>query len=152
MKNKALFLDLDGTLIKTKTGERFPVDKDDWEFIGGVLPIVKRFYNQGYNIVIISNQGGIEMGYVKETDFLDKLDKIVAEIEEYLGGGINYGVCKFMNSYFRKPNPGYAYKFAIEMELNLWNSIMVGDRNTDNEFAKNARIGTYYDIEDFLKL
>lgn len=28
---------------------------------------------------------------------------------------------------------------------------MIGNSNNDSGFAKNAYIGTYYDIEDFLK-
>lgn len=149
--NKAIFLDLDGTLIQTKSGETFPKDNDDWKFKDKVVDIVKGFTDKGFIPIIVSNQGGIEAGFVKQEEFDNKLDIIRSQISEYLGVDIHGAYCSLGESYFRKPNPGMAYRMAIDLELNLRNSIMVGDMESDRKFAKNAYIGTYYDIDDFIK-
>ena len=57
MKNyKILFADLDGTLIKTKSGETFPKGIQDMEIRFDVLDAIKKL-NPDY-ILIVSNQGG----------------------------------------------------------------------------------------------
>jgi len=148
--NKALFLDLDGTIIKTKSGETFSKDINDWEFISGVLPSIKRFSDQGYVICIVSNQGGIELGHVTEEFITTKLNTIRSEIEQYIGQAINVGYCPVMEHYDRKPNPGMAYYFARALYLDLRQSIMVGDMESDHAFQVNAGIGAYLNINQFV--
>jgi histidinol-phosphate phosphatase family protein len=147
--NKALFLDLDGTIIKTKSGETFAKDVNDWEFITGILPSIKRFADRGYVICIVSNEGGVELGKVTE-DFTNlKYGLIRREIEQYIGCSINVAYCRSMEHYDRKPNPGMAYFFARELWLNLRESIMVGDSENDQAFAINAGIGAFLKVEQF---
>lgn len=151
MNNKALFIDLDGTIIKTKSGETFPKNIDDWEFIDGVLSRIRLYRDNGYHICIVTNQAGIELGYITKEQFETKIDSICKEIEQYIGHSVNYSYCGYGTSYYRKPNPGFAYQFALELELDLRKSVMVGDMESDAKFAKNAMIGTYMDIKDFLE-
>ena len=63
VKNKKiLFADLDGTLIETISGEVFPKGIWDMKFRFDVLDAIKKL-NPEY-ILIASNQGGIESGFV----------------------------------------------------------------------------------------
>jgi D-glycero-D-manno-heptose 1,7-bisphosphate phosphatase len=151
--NRALFLDLDGTIIKTKSGKDYPIDTNDWEFMPAILTLIKKYNDEGFIIIIVSNQGGIEAGIVDAVKFDEKFDKIRNEIAQYTGENVNGMYCPFLNKdhYHRKPNPGMAYTAALKLELSLRNSIMVGDMDSDAKFAKNAYIGTYYDIKDFLR-
>ena len=49
--------DLDYTLIKPKSGKKFPVDKNDWEWMyPNVLEKLKEYYENKYTIVIFTNQ------------------------------------------------------------------------------------------------
>lgn len=148
--NRALFLDLDGTLIETKSGETFPKDINDWKFKEGILPTVKKYRDRGFNVCIVTNQAGIERGYITKEQLEQKLDTIERELEQYLGGGVNHAYCGNTRSYFRKPYPGMAYQLAIALELSLRDSVMVGDMDSDAKFAKNAYIGTYYDVNHFI--
>lgn len=161
--NKALFLDLDGTLIKTKSGETFPKYNDDWKFNENILDIIKHYMAKDYShVVIVTNQGGIESGYVIELDFKKKMDEITYSMYRHIGVYPSVYYCSTNNkdSYYRKPNPGYAYTAAIQYQLYLSKSTMVGDASgldgqfsdSDKVFAENAGIGTYYDISEFLKL
>jgi len=148
--NKALFLDLDHTLIKPKSGNTFPKNVEDWEFVKGVIKQVKKYYDKGYIIIVVSNQGGIEQGYIKEWEFVSKIDRIKEEILKHSIEIQSVYYCNSMESYYRKPNPGMGYEAALNYKLDLRNSIMVGDMDSDNKFAKNAYIGTYIDIKYFI--
>lgn len=152
MKEKALFLDLDGTLIRTRSGNIHPENIDDWEFMSRkVLIAIKKYREAGFHICIVANDGGIELGHYTKEQIETKLDCISKELEQYIGQTVNYAFCGNMESYMRKPNPGMAYRFALELELSLRDSVMVGNTETDAKFAKNAYIGTYLDVEDFMK-
>lgn len=152
---KAVFIDLDGTLITTKSGRRFPIHSEDWKFIPDTLNALKYFYKRKYKIIIVSNQGGIEEGYISESVFINKVEHICKSLEKHLSFKKNstcYIYCSKMESYNRKPNPGMAYDMAIDHELDLHESVMIGDFESDKLFSIKAGIGTYYDVNDMTLL
>jgi len=52
--------DMDDTIITRKSGDKFPKDSDDWILLNDkVAPKIKELYNDGYKIVIFTNQAGI---------------------------------------------------------------------------------------------
>lgn len=54
---KIAAFDLDGTLIATKSGNRFARDESDWRFFDkGVPKRLQELYNTGHHIVIFTNQ------------------------------------------------------------------------------------------------
>jgi hypothetical protein len=69
LKNKVASFDLDGTIIKTKSGKKFPIDDEtDWEFLYGdkTKNKIKEISEDNKTcIIIISNQASIE---IKRTD------------------------------------------------------------------------------------
>lgn len=149
---KALFISLDKTIIRPISGNRFN-DKDDWTLIEGVKDVINNFMIGGYKIVIVSNQGSISLGYITEQDFIDKIIAVCDALEEDVEGyknSISYYYTTNMGGYNRKPNPGMAYEAAVEYELDLSNSIMVGNMATDREFAVKSGIGTFIWADDFI--
>lgn len=148
--NKAVFISLEGTLVKTKSGKDYPINEDDWEFISGVLPKLHYMTDLGFIVCIVSNQGGIGSGKTTAKEVDARLKKIDDELSQYLGTGVNNAYCPYLESYFRKPSPGMAYNFALHLELSLRKSIMVGNSTTDSHFAKEAHIGTYFDVDSFI--
>lgn len=130
--NRGLFLDLDGTVIITKSGKTFPVDKDDWQFNPGILERIEKYVDLGWTILIVTNQGGIEAGHVIMNDFRQKIRKIIGEIITSTGCPFSRIAYRFSMSnnpddFYRKPNPGMGYDLAMSHILNLSESIMVGD-------------------------
>lgn len=130
--NKALFLDLDGTLIVTKSGKTFPVDKDDWQFNKNIIECIEKYVDAGYYIMVVSNQGGIEAGIVKLNDFRQKIRKIMNDLIVATGLPLSrvayrFSVSNNAEDFFRKPNPGMAYDLALSNILNLSECVMVGD-------------------------
>ena len=54
--HKIASYDLDGTLIKTKSGKIFPIDLNDWKLIGTATEHLKAKATDGYTVVVITNQ------------------------------------------------------------------------------------------------
>lgn len=160
-KYKILFTDLDGTLIKTKSGETFPKGIWDIELRFDVIDTIKKL-NPEY-VFIVSNQGGIEKGFVDEFHFWVKLDFIGHSIEECCNTAVDYYYCSSNNKYNknRKPNYGMLEEALTEHDINYDKSemLMIGDASgkpgqfsdSDKKTAENFGID-YLDVEDFCKI
>ena len=68
---KVIFSDLDGTLIDTISGETFPKDIWDMKFRYEVLDKIKEVKPE--YLLIVTNQGGIENGFISQSDFSTKI-------------------------------------------------------------------------------
>lgn len=158
LNHRVLLCDLDGTIIVTRSGKTFPVDEDDWVFKDGIKEAIQR-YDPKY-IFIITNQGGIEKGYVNEVLFCLKLRNIISEIStwgNYIVDGI-YCTSNDPKCYGRKPNIGMVNFFRHDVGFSNRNALMIGDASglpgqfsdTDLQCAKNAGI-KYCDVEVFIR-
>ena len=164
MKNyKILFADLDDTLIKTKSGETFPKGIWDMEFKFDVLDAIKKL-NPDY-ILIVSNQGGIESGFVDANDFQVKGEYIGRAIREYCGCKCYCEYCETNDKKdpYRKPNIGILNHLTEkyvgdDFDFIKSRSLMIGDAsgkegqfsNTDKITAENFGID-YLDVDDFVE-
>lgn len=160
---KILFCDLDGTLIKTKSGETFPKGIWDMEFRFDVLDAIKKL-SPDY-IMIVSNQGGIEGGFVDADNFQVKLEYIGRAIREYCGCKCYCEYCETNDKqdYHRKPNIGMLNHLTEryvgdDFEYIKSVSLMIGDASgkvgqfsdTDKKTAENFGID-YLDVDDFVE-
>ncbi|XP_066602863.1 uncharacterized protein F21D5.5 [Prorops nasuta] len=94
--------DMDGTLIKTKSGYVFPKDCQDWQILYPNIPKkLQQLYGEEYKIVIFTNQSNIGSGKTKVSDFKTKIENIVKKINV----PIQVFVASKRNLY-RKPLPG----------------------------------------------
>lgn len=80
-KYKLLITDLDGTLIETLSGDTFPKGIWDMKIKLYVFEAIKNYAPD--DILIISNQGGIEKGFVDKEMFEYKFDYISSALEDY---------------------------------------------------------------------
>ena len=118
-KVKVLFADLDGTLIKTLSGETFPKGVWDMQFRFEVLDKIKDLKPE--YICIVSNQGGIESEMVFEMHFIDKMRYIESSIREYTGISTysEYCATNSKESPMRKPNTGMLEKDIQNNQLRI---------------------------------
>lgn len=73
--------DLDGTLIKTKSGNVFPRDSTDWQLWSNSIPKkLKEYHQQGFKICIFTNQKGISTNKCNPKDFKAKINNIINRI------------------------------------------------------------------------
>lgn len=158
-KYKILFTDLDGTLINTISGNKFPKGIWDMYLRFAVLNKIKELAPE--YVFIVSNQGGIEKGFVNEHHFCSKLDFIIHSIEEYCDIPVDYYYCSSndLGNFNRKPNFGMLQKALSDYLLDEYNNLMydksemlmIGDTNDfDKKTAENFGIA-YLDVNDFCK-
>lgn len=138
MKNKAILMDRDGTVIKEKPGT-YLSDPKGVKLYKNTLKAFKLFKEMGYKLFIVSNQSGIGRGYFGEAEVnavnqrMCQLLKEAADID-----GIYY--CPHApneNCPCRKPAPGLGLKLIKEHNIDVANSFMIGDKKSDIDFAAN---------------
>ncbi|MBQ0073639.1 MAG: HAD-IIIA family hydrolase [Prevotella sp.] len=159
---RVLFADLDGTIIVTKSGKTFPENCDDWQFKKYIIEAIKE-YNPTH-LHIVSNQGGIEKGFVDEREFIRKMLTIREELKRLLPKTrITYDFCSSNDPKhpYRKPNDGmidfYCTDTYNNTDCDKRNCLMIGDTSgkpgqfsdSDKKCAENAGI-KYMDVEDFI--
>ena len=159
---KVIFCDLDGTLIDTISGETFPKGIWDMRLKFDVLDAIKKL-NPEY-IFIVSNQGGIESGFVDVHNFRVKSEYITRAIREYCGCACHAMYCETNDKLdpYRKPNPGMLYGILenyVGYDLGYTKpvSLMIGDASgkegqfsdSDKKTAENFGID-YMDVNDFI--
>ena len=113
-KYDIIFSNLDGTLIKTISGETFPKGIWDMQIRFEVLDKIKELKPKF--LFIVSNQGGIEKGSVDDSHFRAKLRFIVHSIEEYCDIPVDYYYCSSndKDDKNRKPNYGMLNKALLD--------------------------------------
>lgn len=112
-KCKLLITDLDGTLIETLSGDTFPKGIWDMKLKLYVFEAIKNYAPD--DILIISNQGGIEKGFVDKEMFEYKFDYISNALEDYTDISVSAYYCESNNkrNVNRKPNIGMIKEYLV---------------------------------------
>ncbi len=145
------FVDRDGTLVKEPEDQQ--VDRlDKIELVPGVIPALLRLRDAGFGLVMVSNQDGRGTDSFPEQDFLLAQNFIV---ELFASQGLLFDevfVCPHFDKdgcNCRKPLPGLLGDYFDRVDVDRAASMMVGDRDTDIEFARNINVpGFLVDPED----
>ncbi len=147
-KTKALFLDRDG-VINVDKHHLYKIE--DCEFINGIFDICSEAKSQGYLLIVVTNQAGIAKGIYTEDDYFKLKDYIHEEFkkqgcpidaEYYCPYHTDAVIEKYKkDSFDRKPNPGMILKAQKDFNIDLSESILIGDKESDIEAGKNAKIG-----------
>ena len=130
---RAVFLDRDGTLNKDVG---YVHRKEDWQWLPGVAEALKRLRAVGYVLVVVSNQSGIARG-MYDREALRLLEEWVNEELAAKNAAIDaWYYCPHLpeitgHCECRKPEPGLLLQAARDLELDLTNSWMIGDRVRD---------------------
>lgn len=142
MKNlKAIFLDRDGVVNEDK---HYVFKIDDFEFKKGLFDLCRYLIELDYLIVIITNQSGISRGYFTEADFHLLNDWMLIEFNS---NGVDISevyYCPHLpedNCNCRKPATGLVMTAAEKLKINLAQSWVIGDKDSDIELGVNAKIG-----------
>lgn len=160
--NKILFLNVDGTLTTTNSGELFKQNSQDVVVLPGVVDALNYFKSVGWLLVGISNQSSIATGDKSLKDVKAEMQFTIELLPQmrsiYFCPDLEGFYCwRIENNwympalfdtpykgYYRMPNPGmllYAYNFENECDNPqnfMKDCYMVSDRVKDSEIARNA--------------
>ncbi|MCP5467658.1 MAG: HAD family hydrolase [Deltaproteobacteria bacterium] len=135
---KALFIDRDGVLIED-TG--YPHKISDLKLKTEIFPFLKKMQSAGFLLFIMTNQSGIGRGYFSEEDYHIFQKELLLRLKnERIYITKTYFCPYFENSQEkryqkgaenRKPRPGMFLQAAQEYQLDLSQSLMVGDKLSD---------------------
>jgi len=142
----ALFLDRDGVVNIEKN---YLHKQEDFEFIEGIFELCRYYQERGYLLVVVTNQSGIARGYYTEMDFanltfwmIDAFAERGVEISQVYHCPHHpdiSGECEC-----RKPHPGMLLKAAEELNIDLEDSVLIGDSERDIEAAHRAGLKETY--------
>lgn len=140
---KAVFLDRDG-VINFDEGN-YTTSVADFEVIDGNLQQMKTWFDNGYGLIVITNQGGVDKGLFTHDQ--------VKGMHQYLQGLCNlHGF--FIDAFYyclhhpevtgnclcRKPGSLMVEKALHRFSLDAENCVMIGDRDRDIEAAAKAGV------------
>jgi D-glycero-D-manno-heptose 1,7-bisphosphate phosphatase len=144
--NKALFLDRDGVVNIDKN---YVHKTEEVEFISGIFEFCRFFQEKDYLIFIITNQAGIARGFYTIDDFHQLSDWMA---EEFQKRGVRISKTYFCPHHpeitgpcdCRKPQPGMLLQASREFDLDLTDSILIGNNESDIKAGENAGLRKNY--------
>jgi len=139
-KRRAIFLDRDGVLIKDM---HYLSNPNDVFLEKGVLELMQYALQNLIPVFIVTNQSGISRKLFTWNDYIavtNRMMDLIGNSHPIIGIYSN-SYLSLENNTWRKPNPGMIFKAANKFEINLKDSILVGDRLSDLKAGLNAGIG-----------
>lgn len=158
-KQKAIFLDRDGTINKYVG---FLRNIDDFELIEGVAEAIKLINQSGYLAIVVTNQPVIARGEVTWEE-LNEIHKKMATLLGKEGAYVDgIYICPHhpdkgfegerpeykIDCDCRKPKPGLLLQAAKDFNIELSESYMIGDSHRDVEAGENAGVKKSIRVEE----
>ena len=146
---KVIFLDRDGTLNEEVN---YLHRKEDLVLLPGVAEALKAFKDQGYRLVVVTNQAGVARGYYTEDD-VKELHRYMNELLAGQGVKIDafyycphhpeHGIGKYkVRCHCRKPGTGMFEMAEQDFAVDKASSWMIGDKLIDMEAGRNYGVRT----------
>jgi histidinol-phosphate phosphatase family protein len=137
---KVVLLDRDGTVIVEPDDER--VDKEEKiNLFPDTIEALKYLAEHDYSIIFITNQAGIAEGRINEADFERINEKFLSMIAPSGVKVLKTYVCPHSpedNCVCRKPKPTLLLNAGKDFDIDLANTYMIGDRESDIKAGVNA--------------
>ena len=157
-KQKAIFLDRDGTINKYVG---FLRNIDDFELIEGVSEAIKRINQSGYLAIVVTNQPVIARGEVSWEELYEihkKMETLLGKDGAYIDGiyicphhpdkGFEGERLEYkFDCDCRKPKPGLLLQAAQDFNIDLSQSYMIGDSERDVDSGNSAGCRKAFIIE-----
>lgn len=137
-KRRALFLDRDGTI---NVDRHYVYRTEDFEWVPGIVACCRAAVSAGYELVIVTNQSGIERGYFSEADYAVFTQYLRERFAEEGIPILDILHCPWLVHENRKPNPGLFCKAAARWDIDMAASLSLGDKPRDVQAGIAAGVG-----------
>ena len=149
MSLKGIFLDRDG-VINVDTGYVYRIS--DFKFLEGIFELTRAAVAKDYLVFVVTNQSGIGRGYYSEADFqllttwmLCRFESEGVVIKKVFFSPYHpvHGIGRYKkDDISRKPRPGMLLEAKRQFDLDLSESVLIGDKVSDIQAGISAGIGT----------
>lgn len=140
VKIQAIFLDRDGVINQERSD--YVKSWDEFRILPGVLDALHRLAELNVPIIIITNQSAIGRGSATQ-ETINGIHQRLKDMVAEAGGKIDdIFLCPHRpdeNCGCRKPKPGLLLQAAAKYQLNLEQTIFIGDAVTDYQAARAAQ-------------
>ena len=147
--NKAAFFDRDGT-INVDTGYLYEPEK--LKFIPGVPELIKEYNDEGYLVIVITNQSGIARGMFT-VEQMERFNEYMNQrLQTEYGAHIDaFYYCPHLPEITgdcpcRKPKPGLFLRAISDYGIDPVQSVSYGDSPRDRAASTAAGIAQYYNV------
>lgn len=143
--NRAVFLDRDGVINQAivRGGRPYaPLNLEQFEVLPGVPEAIKPLRSAGFKIIVVTNQPDVATG-AQRREVVESMHQNLRAMDLF----DDIKVCYHTDAddcECRKPKPGMLLEAALEWDINLTGSFMVGDRWRDVAAGKAAGCFTYF--------
>lgn len=145
MKQRAVFLDRDGTLVHPR---HYPTSPEELLLYNNIGQGLRNLQQLGFRLVVITNQSGLARGYFTVADLQQMNSYLIGELEQ-LGVQLDAiyhcphhpeGIVPELavRCTCRKPKPGMLLQAAADLNLDLSCSWFIGDILDDVEAGNRA--------------
>jgi D-glycero-D-manno-heptose 1,7-bisphosphate phosphatase len=142
----AVFLDRDGTInVKAPEGD-YITEPSRLGLLPGAAHAIRRLNDRGVPVIVVTNQRGIALGRMTEADLDDVHARLRLTLRETAGARLDaifHCPHDADTCLCRKPLPGLIYQAqSWRPEIDLTQSIIIGDARTDAAAGARAGLGT----------
>lgn len=148
---KVAFLDRDGVINEEVN---YLHNIDGFKYTYKCVDGLKELISLGYKLIIVTNQAGIARGYYTESEYKTLTQWYLSDLKRHGVDVLDVFHCPHhidgvvselaMKCSCRKPNPGMLLDAINKYDVDVKNSIMLGDKQSDLDAAFNAGIKTGY--------
>jgi D-glycero-D-manno-heptose 1,7-bisphosphate phosphatase len=141
-----IFLDRDGVINEVLSHRvKFVNQPKDFYLLDGVGEAIKIFNEAGFKVFVVTNQGGVGLGFMEESVLQDVHTKMTADLKVFGAEIDDVAYCPHKpkaGCACRKPKPKMILDLADKHQIDLAKSYMIGDREPDIEAGKEAGVKT----------
>ena len=136
-----IFLDRDGIINKKRND--YVKNINEFEFLPNIFEAIKKINELGFKIIIITNQSVVNRQIISEEE--------LKGIHKYMMNEFKEKSCEISKIYYcphkpnencdcRKPNVGMIQQAVKDLDIDLSNSLLIGDSDSDIEAAEKMKI------------
>tara|TARA_R110002096_G_scaffold206192_11_gene392433 strand:+ start:18151 stop:18690 length:540 start_codon:yes stop_codon:yes gene_type:complete len=145
----AFFFDRDGVVNRDPHPEPYVLSWEQWDWNPGIVELLVAAKSAGLVPVLVTSQKGVGKGLMTEAD----LEEIHGNMQTFLReNGVEFaeiyaftGLPNCLNQ--PKPDPQMLERAALELNLDLGRSWLIGDADRDIEMGRRAGVGHLIRVE-----
>lgn len=140
---RACFLDRDGVLNRRAAPDDYVKSVAEFEWLAGAREGVRRLNDEGWLVLVVTNQRGIARGLMSAADVEAIHARAQRELREVGAHVDGFYYCPHGDGDHcacRKPQPGLILRAAQDWNVDLASSFLVGDDERDIEAARRAGV------------